>query len=63
MPEGVTLRADVFNVFDFSGAQDYVEAGELTGGTFGAPNINPDYRRVSSYQAPRSVRFGLSWSF
>ena len=63
LPGELQFRADVFNVFDFSGAQDYVEAGELTGGTFGAPNINPDYRRVSSYQAPRSVRFGLSWSF
>lgn len=58
MPKGVTLRADVFNVFDDDAAQDFVETGSLSGG---APN--PRYQLPIGYQAPRSVRFGFDIAF
>lgn len=58
IPGRVQLRADVFNVFDFEGATDFVEAGDLT-----RDDLNPDYGRISRYQTPRYVRVGLSYQF
>lgn len=58
IPGRVQLRADVFNIFDFEGAADFVETGELALGT-----PNPDYGRISAYQTPRYVRLGLSYQF
>ena len=58
IPGRIQLRADVFNLFDFEGATDFVESGELALGT-----PNPDYGRVSAYQTPRYVRLGLSYQF
>lgn len=58
IPGRVQLRADVFNIFDFESATDFVEAGDLSLGS-----SNPDYGRVSSYQTPRFVRLGLSYQF
>lgn len=58
IPGRVQLRADVFNVFDFEGATDFVEAGEDSPGS-----ANVDYQRVSAYQTPRYIRLGLSYQF
>ncbi|GLK53221.1 TonB-dependent receptor [Maricaulis virginensis] len=52
------LRMDIFNVFDSSGVTDIREIGET------ALNVpDPNYGAPRTYQAPRSVRFGLSWTF
>ncbi|WP_420479404.1 TonB-dependent receptor [Brevundimonas sp. FT23028] len=58
IPGRVQFRADVFNVFDFESATDFVESGELAPGS-----ANPDYQRISGYQTPRYVRLGLSYQF
>jgi hypothetical protein len=52
------LRVSVLNVFNMSQALDYQEIG-TTGG--GAPRA--DYRAITGYQAPRSVRvqFGVNF--
>ena len=57
--ESLTLRGEVFNVFDFQSEQDYNEFGDLTSPT--DPDLN--YGRVTAYQAPRSVRFSLAYRF
>lgn len=58
IPGRVQLRADVFNVFDFESATDFVEVGEL------APDSpNPEYGFVSAYQTPRTIRLGVSYQF
>lgn len=51
-------RVDVFNLLNADAATDLYEAGETDGG---APLSY--YGNASGYQAPRSVRFGLSWEF
>lgn len=57
--EGLTIRADIFNVFDFQSEQDFNEFGDLT-----APNDpDPNYGRVTAYQAPRNVRFSIAYRF
>lgn len=58
IPGRVQFRADVFNIFDFEGATDFVEAGDQT-----ATTANPDYQRISAYQTPRYIRLGLSYQF
>lgn len=58
IPGRVQVRADVFNVFDFESATDFVEAGEQA-----LLDPNPDYRQISSYQTPRYIRLGLSYQF
>lgn len=58
IPGRVQLRADVFNIFDFESATDFVETGDQTAST-----SNPDYGRISAYQTPRYVRLGLSYQF
>ncbi|HRO34180.1 MAG TPA: TonB-dependent receptor [Brevundimonas sp.] len=58
IPGRVQLRADIFNIFDFEGARDFVEVGDQAPGT-----PNADYGRISSYQTPRFVRLGLSYQF
>lgn len=55
---GLTLRADVFNIFDNDSVTDMVEAGTLTSG---APN--PNYRKPTGYQSPRYVRLGFDIQF
>ena len=55
----MTLRADVFNVFDESAATDFVETG-TTGSTVSG---NPNYGLISGYQSPRYVRFGFDIQF
>jgi hypothetical protein len=59
MPVGdLTLRADIFNVFNLDNATDAYEFGEVDGG---APD--PDYRQDTWLQTPRYVRFGLDYKF
>ncbi|NBB52454.1 TonB-dependent receptor [Rhizobium sp. CRIBSB] len=57
--ESLTLRGEVFNVFDFQSEQDYNEFGDLTSPT----DRDLNYGRVTAYQAPRSVRFSLAYRF
>lgn len=56
---GVTLRADVFNVFNFKSKLDFNEFGDLDD----AGTINPNYRQVTGYQTPRFVRLSASFNF
>jgi outer membrane receptor protein involved in Fe transport len=57
--DGITLRADVFNVFNSKAKLDYNELGDLDNATV----INPDYRKVTGYQTPRYVRLSASFAF
>lgn len=54
------FRVDVFNVFNWKSKLDFNEYGDL-GNYIYEPD--PNYARVSGYQAPRSVRFTLSARF
>ncbi len=55
----LTLKGDMFNVFNEHAATSVVEQGENTAG---APQ--PDsYRTPSGYQAPRSVRFMVQYDW
>jgi hypothetical protein len=56
--ESLVLRADVFNIFDADAELDFQEFGDLNDGS-----PNPDYGKVTAYQAPRSVRFSLAYRF
>ncbi|MFN3352028.1 MAG: TonB-dependent receptor domain-containing protein [Brevundimonas sp.] len=58
MPGRFQLRADIFNIFDFESAIDFVETGEQ-----GPGSPNSDYQRISGYQTPRYVRLGASYRF
>jgi hypothetical protein len=54
----LSLRADIFNVFNEQGVQEADEVGE-----FGVGAPNPNYGAPIAYQTPRSVRFGFDWTF
>ncbi len=56
---GITLRADVFNVFNFKSKLDFNELGDEDD----VATINYNYRRVTGYQTPRYFRFGVSANF
>jgi Carboxypeptidase regulatory-like domain/TonB dependent receptor/TonB-dependent Receptor Plug Domain len=56
---GLTLRADVFNIFNFKSKLDFVEAGDRDTIT----SIEYNYREVTTYQSPRSVRFSVMAKF
>lgn len=56
---GITIRADVFNVFNFKSKLDFNEFGDLDD----IATINPNYRKVTSFQTPRFFRFGVSANF
>ncbi|MEQ8177981.1 MAG: TonB-dependent receptor [Amphiplicatus sp.] len=60
MPSGqdVTLRADVFNIFNIDGVQERFETGELS-----LNNPHPRYGLATAYQEPRYVRFGVDITF
>ncbi|MEO0607429.1 MAG: hypothetical protein AAFY82_04305, partial [Pseudomonadota bacterium] len=59
LPIGRTVaRVDIFNVFNADSVSDIREQGEDDGG-----GVAPYYGRAAGYQAPRAVRFGLSWEF
>lgn len=55
----VTVRADIFNAFNFKSKLDYNEFGDLDD----ADVINPNYRLPTAYQTPRYVRIGFSANF
>lgn len=62
--EGVTLRADVFNIFNTQQALDYNEFGEIDVGVYPGPGQRDlNYGQVTAYQSPRFVRFGASIKF
>ena len=62
--EGVTLRADIFNVFNFQAETDYNEFGEIdVDGTPEGAILDPSYGRVTGYQTPRYVRLSASVKF
>lgn len=66
-PGEPTLRMDIFNVLNADGVTDIYEFGDSSATAPGVvPYVNeanPRYGMASGYQAPRSVRFGLSWDF
>ncbi|ANU06810.1 TonB-dependent receptor [Paraurantiacibacter namhicola] len=49
------FRVDIFNVFNWQSKLDFNEFGDI-----GFGGINPNYKKVRGYQAPRSVRFTLA---
>jgi hypothetical protein len=53
-----SFRVDVFNVFNSRAKTDLVEFGEQDSGA-----LRRDYKFVSGYQSPRSVRFTLAMRF
>ncbi|MBW0144180.1 TonB-dependent receptor [Sphingomicrobium clamense] len=65
----VTLRADIFNIFNSQNVTSRNEFGDLdidTQNAAGEPTAvipNPNYDNVTSYQAPRAVRLGLDITF
>jgi outer membrane receptor for ferrienterochelin and colicin len=60
----LVLRADIFNVFDFQSEQDFNEFGEIDIGNYPGPGAaDPDYGKVTAYQAPRTVRLSVSYRF
>src|SRR5262249_41243154 len=54
----LTLRADIFNIFNLDSATDAYEFGELDGG---GPDL--DYGKDTYLQTPRYVRFGMDFKF
>ena len=52
---------DIFNVFDGDAVTRVVEQGQIRQGGLARPS--PYYGRPRSFQAPRTVRFGLRYSF
>lgn len=56
--EGLTLRADITNLFDLGKVTEYDEFGESTRDV-----RNPDYQQPVGFQAPRSVRLTARYTF
>lgn len=56
---GLSLRADVFNLFNLKSELDFNEFGELTA----VGELDPNYGKVTRYQSPRYVRLGVSYKF
>ncbi len=61
--KGLTLRADVFNVFDSQAVtnRNPEHENDSDGSTYFTPN--PAYRTPNAYQVPRYFRFGFDWAF
>jgi len=57
--ESLVLRADVFNVFNADAELDFNEFGDITG----PADPDPNYAKVTAYQAPRTVRFSIAYRF
>ena len=55
----LTLRADIFNVFD---ADAVTEVNELADED-GTADANPNFGRITGYQSPRRVRFSATIRF
>lgn len=56
---GLTLRVDAFNLFNNHSGINYNALGDLDTRTAS----NPNYRKITDYQAPRYLRFGMSMDF
>jgi hypothetical protein len=54
----LTLRADIFNVFNFQQVTERNEIGETSSGANSA-----NYDRVTAYQTPRAIRLGFDLTF
>lgn len=62
--EGLTLRADVFNVLGSENELDFNEFGEIDIGVYPGPGQRDlNYRKVTAYQTPRYVRLSASIKF
>lgn len=63
--QSLMLRADVFNVLNSAAKTDFNEFGEFgdTNGAAGPGSRDPNYRQVTTYQTPRSVRFSIAYRF
>jgi len=61
----LTFSADIFNLFGQQRATSFYEYGETsnTNATNTGGEPDPDYGRVISYTAPRSVRLGVRYDF
>lgn len=55
-----TLRADVFNIFNFKGVNDVDQIGEYD---YNSDAIRPEYGMPIGYQRPRYIRLGLDLVF
>lgn len=55
-----TLRADIFNVFNFKGITDVDQIGE---NDYDSSQLRPEYGMPLGYQRPRYVRLGLDLTF
>jgi len=55
-----TLRADIFNIFNFKGVNDVDQIGELD---YNSDAIRPEYGMPLGYQRPRYVRLGVDIAF
>jgi hypothetical protein len=55
-----TLRADIFNIFNFKGVNDVDQIGEVD---FDSSTLRPEYGLPIGYQRPRYVRVGLDIAF
>ena len=56
----LTLKVDVFNLFNMDSVTDIYEYGEQAG-TVG--NADPDYLKPTNYQTPRRVRLSATYRF
>lgn len=55
-----TLRADIFNIFNFKGVTDIDQIGEID---FNSDALRPEYGMPTGYQRPRYVRLGVDIAF
>ena len=58
LPKGLTLRADVFNLFNQDNATQFSEVGDASAGV-----VDQHFGDVTQYQPPRTVRLGFDLSF
>ena len=61
--DSLVLRADVFNILGFSAETDYNVFGDAGLDSATTDPRDPNYARVTAYQAPRSVRLSLAYRF
>jgi hypothetical protein len=54
----LVLRADIFNVLDSSAVTNAWEFGDLDSGA-----VDPNFKKPTGYQLPRSVRLGFDLTF
>ena len=56
----LSLKVDVFNIFNMDGVSDIYESGEQAGVV---GNADPDYLKPTNYQTPRRVRLSATYRF